>query len=376
MSSLKNIRVALAHHWFLTMSGGEKVCEAICEILDSPDLYSIVGDTNSLSPVLKKSVLNTSFIQNLPGSKKYYRYYAAFFPLAVESFDLSSYELAISSDSSVVKGIKTQPETCHICFCHSPMRYAWNAFHDYTRNFGTIKKSLTSVVMSYLAAYDYVASARVDFFAAPSETSRKRIKKYYRRDAAVIHPPCDVERFRASSQLDNYYLFVGRLVDYKRADLAVKAFSQSGKRLLVVGTGPELNALKSMSSRNVEFLGWVDDSELSGIYSRCKALIFPGEEDFGIVPVEAQAAGRPVIAYGKGGALETVIPNETGVFFHEKSVESLARAIAEFEKLGDQFDPNKIMKNANRFSKQNFLTRFEKFICQCLEEHRSNFSCS
>jgi glycosyltransferase involved in cell wall biosynthesis len=356
------------------MSGGEKVCEAICEILDSPDLYSIVVDPKSLSPTLKKSVLNTSFIQKLPGAQKYYRYYAPLFPFAVESFDLSSYELVISSDSSVVKGIKTQPETCHICFCHSPMRYAWNAFHEYTRNFGTIKKSLTSVVMSYLSAYDYVASARVDFFAAPSETSRKRIRKYYRRESTVIHPPCDVDRFYTSSDMEDYYLFVGRLVDYKRADLAVRVFSQSGKRLLVVGTGPELNALKCMASRNVEFLGWVDDTELARIYSRCKALIFPGEEDFGIVPVEAQAAGRPVIAYGKGGALETVISEKTGMFFHEKSVESLNGAIQEFEKNEDQFDPKKIVENAKRFSKQNFLATFEKFICKCLEEHRSNFS--
>ncbi len=374
MFSLKHNRAALAHHWFLTMSGGEKVCEAICEILDNPDLYSILADPKSLSPTLKKSVLNTSFIQKLPGAQKYYRYYAVLFPFAVESFDLSSYELVISSDSSVVKGIKTQPETCHICFCHSPMRYAWNAFHEYTRNFGTIKKSLTSVVMSYLSAYDYVASARVDFFAAPSETSRKRIRKYYRRESTVIHPPCDVDRFYASADMEDYYLFVGRLVDYKRADLAVRAFSQSGKRLLVVGTGPELNALKCMASRNVEFLGWVDDSELARIYSRCKALIFPGEEDFGIVPVEAQAAGRPVIAYGKGGALETVISEKTGMFFHEKSVESLNLAVREFEKNEDQFDPNKIMENANRFSKQNFLATFEKFICKCLEDHRSELT--
>lgn len=373
MSSLKNIRVALAHHWFLTMSGGEKVCEAICEILDSPDLYSIVADPKSLSPKLKKSVLNTSFIQKLPNARKYYRYYAALFPLAVESFDLSSYELVISSDSSVVKGIKTQPETCHICLCYSPMRYAWNAFHDYTREFGTIKKGLTSVVMSYLALYDYAASARVDYFVAISETTKKRINKYYRREAVVIYPPCDVDRFSPSERIDDYYLFVGRLVDYKRADLAIKACSLKGARLLVVGDGPEIGKLKSMASRNVEFLGWVDDSELSGIYSRCKALIFPGEEDFGIVPVEAQAAGRPVIAYGKGGALETVIPNETGVFFYESSMESLSSAIREFEKMEDKFDSKKIVDNARQFSKQIFLRRFAEFMQQCVEEHRSKF---
>ncbi len=374
MIDIKTLRVALAHHWFLTMAGGEKVCEAICEILDAPDLYSIVADTGSMSPTLKKSALKTSFIQKLPKAQKYYRYFAALFPLAVESFDLSSYDLVISSDSSVVKGIKTQPETCHICFCHSPMRYAWNAFHDYTREFGTFKKGLASVVMSYLAVYDHTASARVDYFAAPSETSRKRIKKYYRRDAVVIHPPCDVNRFKPADRIDDYYLFVGRLVGYKMADLAVKAFTLNKKRLLIVGEGPETQNLKAIASKNVEFLGWVPDDELARIYSNCKALIFPGEEDFGIVPVEAQAAGRPVIAYGKGGALETVIPNETGVFFYERSVESLSMAIEEMEKRIDEFETNKIVSNAARFSKQNFMTKFENFTLQCLEEHRSNFS--
>jgi glycosyltransferase involved in cell wall biosynthesis len=374
VTSIHRVNAALVHHWFLAMSGGEKVCEAICEILNRPDLYSIVADPESLSPTLKKSVLKTSFIQRLPKANKYYRYYAALFPLAVETFDLSSYDLVISSDSSVVKGIKTQPETCHICLCYSPMRYAWNAFHDYTREFGTVKRGLASILMSYLAVYDYVASARVDYFVAISETTRKRIRKYYRRDSVVIYPPCDLDRFSPSERIDDYYLFVGRLVGYKRADLAIKACSLNGSKLLIVGDGPEIGKLKSMATPNVEFLGWATDDELEQLYANCKALIFPGEEDFGIVPVEAQAAGRPVIAFGKGGALETVIPNETGVFFYEKSVESLAAAIAEFEKLIDQFDSKRIADNASQFSKQKFLIRFQEFVQQCVEEHRSIFA--
>lgn len=373
MNSMQNVRTALVHHWFMAMSGGEKVCEAICEILEAPDLYSIVADPNSLSPILKKSSLKTSFIQRLPRARRHYRYYAALFPLAVESFDLSSYDLVISSDSSVVKGIKTLPETCHICLCYSPMRYAWNAFHDYTREFGMIKKGLSSIVMSYLAMFDYAASARVDYFAAISETTRKRIKKYYRRDADVIYPPCDVDRFFPSERIDDYYLFAGRLVGYKMADLAVKVFNANKKRLLIVGKGPEMQRLKAMASKNIEFLGWVSDDELSKVYANCRALIFPGEEDFGIVPVEAQASGRPVIAYAKGGALETVIPNETGVFFYDRSVESLAMAIAEFEKRMDKFDTRKIVQNAYRFSKPNFIARFEDFVTKCTEEHSLNF---
>jgi glycosyltransferase involved in cell wall biosynthesis len=373
VTSLNKINAALVHHWFLAMSGGEKVCEAICEILDCPDLYSIVADPAALSPTLQKSAIKTSFIQGLPRANKYYRYYAALFPLAVESFDLSSYDLVISSDASVVKGVKTQPETCHICVCYSPMRYAWNAFHDYTREFGTFKKSLASIVMSYLAVYDYAASGRVDYFAAISETTRRRIKKYYRRDSVLIYPPCDLERFSPSEKIDDYYLFVGRLVGYKRADLAIRACSLNRSRLLIVGDGPEIAKLKSMATSNIEFLGWVPDHELVELYAHCKALIFPGEEDFGIVPVEAQAAGRPVIAFGKGGALETVIPGETGVFFYERSEGSLSTTIAEFEKLVDQFDTRKIIDNARKFSKQNFMRRFQEFVYRCLDEHGSKF---
>ncbi|MGC8659285.1 MAG: glycosyltransferase [Desulfomonilaceae bacterium] len=373
MCSLDNFHAALVHHWFLAMSGGERVCEAICEVLDTPDLYSIVADPKSLGPVLGKSSLKTSFIQHLPNAKRFYRYYAPLFPLAVESFDLTSYDLVISSDSSVVKGIKTLPETCHICMCYSPMRYAWNAFHDYTRDFGIVKRGLSSIIMSYLALYDFAASARVDYFVAPSQTSRNRIRKYYRRDAAVIYPPCDTNRFKPSSHIDDYYLFVGRLVSYKMADLAVKTFNRNKKRLLIVGDGPEMQKLKSMASTNIKFLGWVSDTELSEIYAKCKALIFPGEEDFGIVPVEAQAAGRPVIAYAKGGALETVIPDETGVFFRERSVGGLLDAIAKFEKMLVRFDTEKIVANAGKFSRSRFLSSFEEFVRQCVEDHHCKF---
>ncbi len=369
MNSIRYSRAALVHHWFMAMSGGEKVCESICEILGAPDLYSIVADPKSLSHTLRKSSLETSFIQRLPKAKELYRYYAPLFPLAVESFDLTSYDLVISSDSSVVKGVKTLPETCHICVCYSPMRYAWNAFHDYTRNFGPIKRGLTAILMNYLAVYDYSASARVDFFAAISETTRKRIKKYYRRDAVVIYPPCDVDRFYPSEKIDDYYLFAGRLVGYKMADLAVKVFNANKKRLLIVGEGPEMQRLKAMASKNIEFLGWVPDDELSKVYANCRALIFPGEEDFGIVPVEAQASGRPVIAYAKGGALETVIPDQTGIFFYDRSVESLTMAINKLEKRIDKFDTAKIVQNACRFSKSNFLARFEDFVSRCIEEH-------
>lgn len=374
MSSLKNVHAAIIHHWFLTMAGGEKVCEAICELFDAPDLCAIVADPTCLGPTLRKSKLRTSFIQRFPGSKKHYRYYAALFPLAIESFDFSPYELVISSDSSVTKGVITQPDTCHICFCHSPMRYAWNAFYDYSRELGTIKQGMMALMIHYLRLFDYSASSRVDYFAAPSETSRKRIKKIYRREATVIHPPCDVDRFEPSNRIDDYYLIVGRLVNYKRTDLAVKAFSQNRKRLLIVGTGPQMKDLKSMASNNIEFLGWMADPELSQLYSRCKALIFPGEEDFGIVPVEAQAAGRPVIAFGKGGAMETVIPNQTGLFFYEKTVDSLNHAIKDFENSIDQFDTDKIVVNAARFSKERFLKSFGNFVSRCLDEHRREFT--
>ena len=368
--SLDELRIAVVHHWLLSMTGGEKVVEALCELFESPDVFSVVADTKALSDTLNRCKLSTSFVQNIPGSHKWHRYYAFLFPLAVELFDLRDYDVVISSDANTVKGVITRPETCHICYCHSPMRYSWNMFHEYLPK-GPLRRGLIAVLMHYLRLWDHAASSRVDFFVANSETVRARIRKYYRREAKVIYPPCDVDRFSVSSRIDDYYLFVGRLVGYKQTEIAVRAFNENGKRLLVVGDGPEKAFLKSIARPNVEILGWVPEEKLPKLYERCNALIFPGEEDFGIAPVEAQACGRPVVAYGRGGALETIIPGETGLFFYEQTPSALNAVISQLEGCRGAFDPVTIRTNADRFAKERFQREFELFVRECLRQYRS-----
>ncbi len=368
------LRIAIVHHWFLEPAGGERVCEDLAGLLGFPDFYTLVCDPDALTPNLKKCAVTTSFIQNLPRSFSWHRYYAPFYPLAVEQFDMTPYGLVISSDSSVVKGVITRPETCHICYCHSPMRYAWNMAREYTADMGMLKKVVFDVIMHYLRQWDHGASARVDYFVANSHNVRRRIRKYYRRDAKVIYPPCDVERFSVSDSVDDYYLLVTRLVKYKRADLAVKAFAENGKRLVVVGRGPEEESLKRIAPKNIEFVGWLSDEAIRSVYARSRALIFPGEEDLGIVPLEAQASGRPVIAYGKGGVLETVVPNKTGLFFPEQTTEALNEAVHRFEHCLDQFDPYAIHKHAEGFGRQRFVAAMRSHIAWCLEDHAATMS--
>jgi glycosyltransferase involved in cell wall biosynthesis len=370
---LSKLKTALVHHWFLNMSGGEKVCESICELFDSIDLFSILADPSALSSSLKNHSITTSFVQKMPGAKAWHRYYAWLFPLAVESFDLRPYDLVITSDSSTVKGVITQPGTCHICYCHSPMRYAWNMFNEYAESPSSVKRALTSLLMHYLRLWDHSASARVDYFIANSLTVRDRIRKYYRREAKVIYPPCDIDRFQITPVINDYYLFVGRLVAYKHAHIAVESFNRSGKRFKVVGDGPDRNRLKSMAKSNVEILGWVSDDELASLYAGCKALIFPAEEDLGIVPIEAQASGRPVIAFGKGGALETVVPEKTGLYFYEQTPEALNEAVDLFETKFETFDPQEIRNNAERFNKRRFQQELAQYVAGCLNEHAERF---
>jgi glycosyltransferase involved in cell wall biosynthesis len=373
MVDITNIKTALVHHWFLNMSGGEKVCESICEIFDSLDIFTIVSNPHIFSPVLKRQSLTNSFVQKIPGAKRLHRYYAWLFPLAVESFDLRPYDLVITSDSSTVKGVVTQPETCHICYCHSPMRYAWNMFSEHAESSSTIARALVSLLMHYLRLYDYSASARVDYFVANSLTVHDRIRKYYRRDSKVIYPPCDTDKFTISSTVQDYYLFVGRLVAYKGARMALEAFNRTEKPLKIVGDGPDRSRLQAAAGKNIEILGWVSDEELATLYAGCRALVFPAEEDLGIVPLEAQACGRPIIAFGKGGALETVIPEETGLFFSEQTPRALNEAIELFERKCHIFDPLRIRANAERFGKQRFRDEFSEYVAECFEDHKNRF---
>jgi len=370
----RTARTALVHHWLLGMTGAERVVEAICDALGSPDMYCVVANPERLSPSLRSRPIHVSFIQRFPGVLKHHPVYAGLFPLAIELFDLHEYDLIISSDASTAKGVITRPEACHICYCHSPMRYVWNLFHQDLNRCGLILRPFVALWAHYVRLWDYSASARVDYFIANSRAVRARIMKYYRREAQVIHPPCDVGRFRVSESQDDYYLCVGRLVGYKRFDLAVEAFNTNGKRLVIAGAGPEYRRLKKQARGRIDFLLWVPDHELVELYTRCKALILPGEEDFGIVPVEAQASGRPVIAYGRGGVLDTVVPGKTGLFFQQQSPEHINAAIQRFENDSKSFDPYLIREHASKFSKEIFTQQFLGHVEQCLTEHRNRFN--
>jgi glycosyltransferase involved in cell wall biosynthesis len=375
------MRVALVHYWFVSRRGGERVVEALCELFPQADLFALVADRNVLSPELQKHKLTTSFLQNLPGSRKWHRHMLPLYPLAVEQFDLREYDLVISTESGPAKGVLTAPETCHICYCLTPMRYIWNFYHDYKdgSGLGALTKPVFALTAHYARLWDVASAARVDHFAAISHPVAARVRKFYRRDAEVIYPPVDVSQAEVSANPEDYYLVVGQLVNYKRVDLAIQACNRLGRTLRIVGAGEEFGRLRRMAGGTVTFLGSLSDAEVQQQYGRCRALLFPGEEDFGIVPVEAQACGRPVIAFGKGGARDTVIAADldlsppqqsTGMFFAEQTVDSLVEAILRFEAHEHNFSPRFIRSHAEQFDKQHFLRRMGAFVAEKLDEHR------
>jgi glycosyltransferase involved in cell wall biosynthesis len=282
--------------------------------------------------------------------------------MALEQLDLTGYDLVISSESGPAKGVITDPMATHICYCHSPMRYVWDMYYDYLKGASLLTRLLMRPLIHYLKICDYVGAARVDYYVANSAYVAARIKKYYRRDAEIIHPPVAVEDFSPVENLGDYYLMVGQLVAYKRADLAVAAFNKLGKRLLIIGDGEQLRHLQKMAAPNVEFLGWQPFREVQRKYARCKALIFPGVEDFGIVPLEAMASGRPVIAFARGGALETVKDGVTGIFFREQSVVSLIAAVEEFENDPHRFESQVLVDFAAAYSTERFKREMNNLV--------------
>ena len=357
------MRVALIHYWLVGMRGGEKVLEALCDIFPNADIFTHVVDPNAISDKLKRHRISTSFIASLPRAKKNYQSYLPFMPMALENLDVRDYDLVISSESGPAKGIIPSPESLHVCYCHSPMRYIWNLYPDYRASAGLLTRLSMPPLTHYLRTWDESAAHRVDTFLANSNNVALRIKKYYRRQAEVVHPPVSVEDFERvpDHEIEDYYLMVGELVRYKRPDLAVEAFNKSGKRLIVIGGGQMLKELRAMAKPNVTLLGPQDFGELRKHYARCKALIFPGEEDFGIVPVEAMASGRPVIAFARGGALETVVDGATGVFSKEQTVDCIISAVERLERM--TLDSEAIAHHAEHFSR----TRFRQNICAAIE---------
>ncbi len=382
-SLLSNLRVAIVHYWFVGRAGGERVVESLCEMLPQADLFSLVADRSTMAPALRSKKLQTSFLQHVPGATRFHRHLLFFEPLALEQFDLSDYDLVISSESGPAKGVITSSKTCHVCYCHSPMRYIWDMYPAYRRSMNPLVGSVFAIAAHYMRLWDYAAAARVDFFVANSKFVASRIRKYYGRESSVIYPPVEAAAGTVGTPPGGYYTAIGRLVDYKRFDLAVRACTELGRRLTVIGDGPELKRLRRIAGPTIEFLGKVSDGELRANLAGSRALLFPGEEDFGIVPVEAQSFGRPVIAYGSGGALETVrgdlpdsprVEDPTGVFFDEQSPSKLAEAIIRFEARQDRFCAEKIRQHALEFDAAVFKKRMEEFLCSVIRQFRGQIA--
>ena len=361
-------KIAIVHEWFTSHAGSEKVVEQILRVYPNADLYSLV---DFLSPAQREFIshkpVTTSFIQSLPFAKKHFRNYLPLMPLAVEQFDLSSYDLIISSHHAVAKGVLTRPDQLHISYVHTPLRYGWELQHQYLRQANLTKgpKSwLTRGILHYMRMWDVASAHRADVYLANSRYVARRIEKTYRRAARVIYPPVAVERFEATAPREGFYLTVSRFVPYKRVDLTVQAFVQLGLPLVVIGDGASGQALRRMASgqRNIQFLGKQSDDVVADYMQRCRGFIFPPEEDFGITPVEAQAAGAPVIAYAKGGQAETVIHEQTGYLFPHQTVESLVQSVKRLEASVDQFETGALRQNAERFSSAQFRLSFQAFV--------------
>lgn len=356
------MRVALVHYWLVGMRGGEKVLEAMCDIFPDADIYTHVVDLKSVSDVIKRHKIFTSFISRLPYPRRMYQKYLPLMPMALEQFDMRDYDLVISSESGPAKGIIPNSTATHVCYCHSPMRYLWNMHRQYQDSTSGFTRMMMPPVTHYLRTWDVTTAQRVDAFAANSQTVAARLRRYYHRSSSIIYPPVNTADFAPVRAADfgDYYLMVGELVGYKRPDIAVEAFTRLNKKLVVIGKGEMLAQLKEKAGPSVTMLGSQPFEVLRHHYARCKALIFPGEEDFGIVPVETMASGRPVIAYGRGGATETVQAGKTGLFFEHQSVDALIEAIEQFERTS--FDPAEAVARAAEFDREIFKEKFRRFV--------------
>ncbi len=357
-------KVALVHYWLLHMRGGEKVLEALCRMYPEAHIYTHVVNKEKLSPLLQSKVIHTTFIQRLPKSLTFYQKYLPLMPLALEQLDLTEYDLIISSESGPAKGVLTRADATHICYCHSPMRYLWDFYPQYLASASCFVRMAMRVLFTSLRKWDVLSAQRVDYIVANSATVRKRIAKHWRRKAHVVHPPVDIQRFHLSTTpREDFYFCMGQLVDYKRVDIAIEACLRLKKRLVIVGDGEmrkryealvQQVATDAAHGQLIEFKGRMDDAKVQDLYNRCAALLFPGEEDFGIVPLEAMATGAPVLAYGKGGATETVLHGQTGLFFYEQSAEALAQCIQDFESQRQDFSAERIRQHAIGFGEERF----------------------
>ncbi|MFH1710003.1 MAG: glycosyltransferase [bacterium] len=357
------MKIAIAHDYLNQFGGAERVVEVMHEIFPQAPIYTSIYLPSKLPASFKKMDIRTSFMQRLPFLGKHFKKYLFLYPVAFESFDLSDYDVVLSSSSAFAKGIRKGADACHICYCYSPMRFVWR-YEDYIEkeDYNLLVRLILPGLLKGMKKWDLKTNKNVDYFIAISNYIAKRIEDLYNVKSEVIYPPVNVTAFSPSENISDYFLVVSRLNAYKKVDIAIKAFNELGLPLKIIGEGPYKRKLMAMAGRNIEFLGKVSDKELPDYYARCRAFIFPGEEDFGITPVESQAAGRPVIAYGSGGALETVLDDKTGVFFNKKNEHSLADAIKRFLKM--DFDAIMIRDNALKFDKEIFKTRIRSFVEQ------------
>ena len=369
-NALAGLSAVLVHDWLTGMRGGEKVLEAFCNLFPTAPIFTLLHLKGKVSPLIESHPIHTSFLQSMPLAAKRYRHYLPLFPRAVESLDLPPADLVLSSSHCVAKGVKAPPGAVHVSYVHTPMRYVWDMYDAY---FGPGRGGLARWAMPFfrgsLQKWDVRTAASVDHFIANSAHVAQRIKRHYGREATVIQPPVEASRFTPADEPDDYYLVLSALAPYKRVDLAVEACSRLGYRLKVAGIGPEEARLKEMAGPTVEFLGWQPDEALPELYAKARAFIFPGEEDFGITPLESMASGRPVVAYGKGGALETVVAAgdqsgrpATGRFFYEQKVDALIASLRDLEAELDSFDPLALARHAAAFDTSVFMQRIAAFL--------------
>ncbi len=361
------MKTALVHDWLNQVGGAEDVLESLVEMYPSAPIYTSLYWRDAMPPHWREWDIRTSLLNHLPLAQRRQQLYFPFYPIAFEQFDFRDYDLVISNKSGFCHGIITDPETLHICYCLTPTRYVWR-YRQYAEqeNLGPLLKAILPLFLTNLRTWDRLAADRVDHFIAISQAVRQRIAKLYRRDATIIYPPVDTSRFAPAGRSKDYYLIVGRLVPYRRIDVLIKAFNKLQRPLLIAGSGRDRARLEALSEPNIEFLGYVPDDQLPGLMSRCRAFMWPGEEDFGISPIQAMAAGRPVIAYAAGGALETIIPGYTGALFYEQSVEAIIRAVEDFDTC--TVDSYAISAFSRQFDTSVFKRKMRRFVENKLEE--------
>ncbi len=362
------MRVALLHHWFVTRGGGERVAECLGALFPTADLFTLVAEPQAIPAGLAGRTLHTSFLQRIPWARRFHRHMLPLYPAATESLDLRGYDLVISSDSGPVKGVRLEPGAMQICYCHSPMRYLYDGYDAYRAGMGGVTRALFTATAARVRRWDMAAAGRVTDFIANSQYVADRIARCYGRESTVIPPPIDLSRARRRSP-ENHYLAAGRLVPYKRTELMIAACQQLGRSLRIVGAGPEMARLRRLAGPETTFVGEAATDDLWDEFARCRALLFAADEDFGMVPLEAQACGRPVIAYGAGGSLETVRasgPQPTGLYFEQQTAASLAQAILRFEAAEQSFSPDAARHWAESFRTEIFLDRVRAHVRKVL----------